>query len=55
MFLIGKYDEKKFNYFIDSALSEFSFKNIKYIHDDIPKNEGGVLFKYRTQLLLDNP
>jgi hypothetical protein len=36
-------------------LTEFSFKTIKFIHDDIPKNEAGVLFKYRTQLLQDNP
>ena len=44
---MGKYDEKKFSHFIDDLLTEFSFKTIKFIYDDIPKNEAGVLFKYR--------
>jgi len=52
---VGKYDEKKFSHFIDDLLTEFSFKTIKFIYDDIPKNEAGVLFKYRQQLLQDNP
>jgi NDP-sugar pyrophosphorylase family protein len=55
VFLVGKYDEKKFSHFIDDLLTEFSFKTIKFIYDDIPKNEAGVLFKYRQQLLKDNP
>lgn len=25
------------------------------MHDEIPKNEAGVLFKYKDRLLLDNP
>ena len=48
VFLIGKYDSKKFKQFIDDILTEFSFKTIQYIQDEIPKNEGGVLFKYRN-------
>jgi mannose-1-phosphate guanylyltransferase len=55
IFFIGNYDPKKFNYFIDDLLSEFSFQSIEFIQDDIPKNEAGVLFKYRNKLLLENP
>ncbi|CDW73894.1 adp-glucose pyrophosphorylase family protein [Stylonychia lemnae] len=55
VFLVGKYDPKKFTYFIDEILSQFSFKSVQYIHDDVPKNEIGVLFKYRDNFLLDNP
>jgi len=55
VFLIGKYDPKKFNHFIDDLLTEFSFKTIQFIQDETPKNEGGVIFKYKNRILLDNP
>ena len=55
VFLIGKYDPKKFTHFIDDLLTEFSFKTIQFIQDDTPKNEFGVLFKYRERLLLGSP
>jgi hypothetical protein len=55
VFLVGKYDEKKFSNFIDDILSEFSFKTVQYIQDQVPKNEVGVLFRYRNQILLDCP
>eukprot|EP00347_Sterkiella_histriomuscorum_P012773 403367277 len=55
VFLIGKYDPKKFYHFVDDVLSEFSFKTIQYIQDDTPKNEAGVLFKYRERILQDSP
>lgn len=48
VFLVGQYDAKKFSHFIDDILSEFSFKTVQYIQDHTPKNEGGVLFKYRN-------
>jgi hypothetical protein len=51
VFLVGKHDPKKFSHFIDECLTEFSFKTIQFITDEIPKNEAGVLFKYRQQLL----
>ena len=47
VFLVGKHDPKKFSHFIDECLTEFSFKTIQFISDEIPKNEAGVLFKYR--------
>jgi len=28
---------------------------VQFIQDAIPKNEAGVLFKYRNKLLADNP
>lgn len=55
VFLVGKHDPKKFSHFIDECLTEFSFKTIQFISDEIPKNEAGVLFKYRQQLLEDDP
>lgn len=55
VFLVGKNDPKKFSHFIDECLTEFSFKTIQFISDEIPKNEAGVLFKYRQQLLEDDP
>lgn len=55
VFLVGKHDSKKFDHFIDDLLTEFSFKTIQFINDDIPKNEAGVLFKYKNRILLDNP
>lgn len=51
VFLVGKYDPKKFSHFIDDILSEFSFKTVQYIYDDVPKNEVGVIFKHRNRLL----
>ena len=53
--MIGRHDEKKFAHFIDDLLTEFSFKTVQFIYDDIPKNEAGVLFKYKDRVLLDNP
>jgi hypothetical protein len=47
VFLVGKNDPKKFSHFIDECLTEFSFKTIQFISDEIPKNEAGVLLKYR--------
>lgn len=55
VFLIGRHDEKKFAHFIDDLLTEFSFKTIQFINDEVPKNEAGVLFKYKDKVLLDNP
>lgn len=55
VFLIGKYEASKFNHFIEDILTEFSFKTVQYIQDEVPKNEGGILFKYRNKLLLDAP
>jgi NDP-sugar pyrophosphorylase family protein len=55
VFLVGKHDPKKFSHFIDECLTEFSFKTIQFISDDVPKNEAGVLLKYRTRLLEDDP
>lgn len=55
MFLVGKFDSKKFSQFIDDVLSDFSFKTVAYIQDDSKHNEAGVLFKHRALLLKDNP
>lgn len=55
VFLIGNYDSKKFNHFIEDLYTEFSFKTIQFIQDDVPKNEAGVLFKYKNKILVDNP
>ena len=55
VFLVGKFDSKKFNQFIDDLLSDFSFKSVIYIQDDSKHNEAGVLFKHRPLLLKDNP
>ena len=52
---MGKQDPKKFSHFIDECLTEFSFKTIQFISDEIPKNEAGILFKYRAHLLQDDP
>lgn len=55
VFMIGNYDPKKFTHFIEDLLAEFSFQTIQFIQDDIPKNEAGVIFKYRNRILKDNP
>lgn len=36
-------------------LTEFSFKTIQFVHDEVPKNEAGVIFKYKDRILLGNP
>ena len=55
MFLVGRHDPKKFAHFIDDLLTEFSFKTIQFVHDDVPKNEAGVIFKYKDRILTDDP
>lgn len=55
MFLVGRHDAKKYAHFVDDLLTEFSFKTIQFVNDDVPKNEAGIIFKYKDRLLLDNP
>ena len=55
VFLLGKYDEQKFNHFIEDMLIEFSFRSIQYIFDEVPRNEGGVLFTHKDKIMKDHP
>jgi len=55
VFLVGRHDAKKYAHFIDDVLTEFSFKTIQFISDDVPKNEVGVLFKHKDRLTQDDP
>lgn len=55
VFLVGRHDAKKYAHFIDDLLTEFSFKTIQFVTDDVPRNEAGVLFKHKDRLTQDNP
>ena len=55
VFLIGKYEDQKFNHFIEEIQAEFKFRSIQYIFDDVLKNDGGVFINHRNTILKDSP
>ena len=55
IFLVGKYSQSSFNYFIESLYDEFCFNTVQYISDDSPNNEAGLLFRHREQFMTDDP